>query len=104
MSVIAKTTLRTYWTKHNGFEQLLKAWFKAAQEVYWKGIRDIKQEYSSVSFLSGNRVVFNMKGNQYRLIVRINFDYGIVWIRFIGTQSEYDKIEATKIQYKWNGR
>ncbi|MBC7757962.1 MAG: type II toxin-antitoxin system HigB family toxin, partial [Phormidesmis sp. FL-bin-119] len=54
-------------------------------------------EYPSAGFLQDNRVVFNIKGNKYRLIVRINYDYKMVWIRFIGTHVEYDKIDATKI-------
>jgi mRNA interferase HigB len=63
----------------------------------WKNPNEIKMEYPSASFLNDNRVVFNIKGNSYRLIVRINYDYQMVWIRFVGTHSEYDKIDATKI-------
>ncbi|MEW6469870.1 MAG: type II toxin-antitoxin system HigB family toxin [Bacteroidota bacterium] len=97
MRVIAKSTLRAFWTKHADCEQPLKSWYKEAAEANWKGPRDIKRDYPSASFLPDNRVVFNIKGNHYRLVVRINYDYGIVWIRFIGTHSQYDKIEAAKI-------
>lgn len=97
MRVIAKRTLRTFWSKHKDSEQQLKAWFKEAQEARWKKVKDIKRDYPSASLLPGNRIVFNIKGNQYRLVVRINYDYGVVWIRFIGTHGEYDKINATKI-------
>jgi mRNA interferase HigB len=95
--VIAKRTLRTFWTKRKDCEQQLKAWYKEARDARWKRVKDIKQEYPSASFLPGNRVVFNIKGNHYRLVVRINYDYGVVWIRFIGTHGEYDKMDATKI-------
>ncbi len=95
--VIAKRTLRTFWTKHKDCEEQLKAWYKEAQEADWKSAKDVKREYSSASILPGNRVVYNIKGNHYRLVVRINYDYRIVWIRFIGTHTEYNNIDATKI-------
>jgi len=95
--IIAKRTLRAYWSKRKDCEQQLKAWYKEAEEARWKKANDIKRDYPSASIIPDNRVVFNIKGNQYRLVVRINYDYGIVWIRFIGTHGEYDKINATKI-------
>ena len=73
------------------------AWYKETEDALWKGPRDIKRDYPSASILEDNRVVFNIKGNKYSLIVRINYAYKIVWIRFIGTHPEYDKIDATKI-------
>lgn len=97
MRVIAKRTLRAFWIKHKDSEQRLKAWYKEAEEAQWKRVKDIRREYPSASFLPDSRVVFNIKGNHYRLVVRINYDYGVIWIRFIGTHSEYDKINATKI-------
>ena len=97
MRVIAKRTLRTFWNKHKECEQQLKSWYKEAQEARWKRARDIKRDYPSASVLPDNRVVFNLKGNHYRLVVRINYDYGIVWLRFIGTHDQYDKINAIKI-------
>jgi mRNA interferase HigB len=95
--VIAKSTLRSFWTRHKDCEQQLKAWYKEAEEAVWKNPKDIKKDYPSASFLANNRVVFNIKGNNYRLIVKISYDYGIVWIRFIGTHAQYDKIDASKI-------
>ena len=97
MRVIAKKILREFWGKHKDCEQQLKSWFQEASKAEWKTSKDIKAEYPSASFLAGNRVVFNIKGNHYRLIVRINFDYQIMWIRFIGTHAQYDRIDATKI-------
>ena len=97
MRVIAKSTLRLFWTKHSDCEEQLKCWYKETENAQRRGPRDIKRDYPSASFLGDNRVVFNIKGNNYRLVVRINYDYGIVWIRFVGTHSQYDKIDASKI-------
>ncbi|HEX5667304.1 MAG TPA: type II toxin-antitoxin system HigB family toxin [Chitinophagaceae bacterium] len=97
MRVIAKKILREFWEKYPDCEQQLKAWYKEAIQSNWRNSQEIRIDYPSASFLEGNRVVFNIKGNHYRLIVRINYDYQMVWIRFIGTQSQYDRIDATKI-------
>jgi len=97
MRVIAKGTLRSFWTKHKACEQQLKAWYNEASKSNWKTPNDLKKEYPSASILEENRIVFNIKGNNYRLIVKINYEYQIIWILFIGTHAEYDKIDATKI-------
>ena len=97
MRVIAKKILREFWQKHRDCEQQLKSWFQEASRTDWKSPRDIKRDYPAASVLATNRVVFNIKGNRYRLVVKINYDYQIIWIRFIGTHEEYDKIDATKI-------
>ena len=97
MRVIAKKILRDFWQKHSDCEQQLKAWFQEAGKAEWKNTNDIKVQYPTASLLADNRVVFNIKGNRYRLIVRINYEYQMVWIRFIGTHSEYDRVNAEKI-------
>ncbi|MGY4539377.1 mRNA interferase HigB [Mucilaginibacter sp. UYNi724] len=97
MRVIAKKILRDFWAKHADCEQQLKAWFQEACNSEWSSPNDIKKEYPSASILADNRVVFNVKGNNYRLIVKINYGYQMAWIRFIGTHAEYDKIDATTI-------
>ena len=97
LRVIAKKTLREFWEKHSDSKQQLKSWYQETSNVEWKNTKEIKKEYPSASFLTDNRVVFNIKGNSYRLIVKINYDYHMVWIRFIGTHAEYDKIDANKI-------
>ncbi|NDK56423.1 type II toxin-antitoxin system HigB family toxin [Pontibacter fetidus] len=97
MRVIAKRTLRDFWEKHADSEQQLKAWYNEAEQANWTSPNDIKKDYPSASLLEDNGMVFNFKGNNYRLIVRINYKYGIVWIRFIGTHAEYDKVDATKV-------
>ncbi len=95
--VIARKTLKVFWNKHKDCEQQLKTWYDEAAESIWLSPKDIKVNYPSASFLADNRVVFNIKGNSYRLIVKINYKYKMVWIRFIGTHAEYDKIDADKI-------
>lgn len=97
MRVIAKKTLRDFWEVHNNCEQQLKAWYDEANNAQWKTPADIKREYPSASILENDRVVFNIKGNTYRLIVKVNYKFGMVWIRFIGTHAEYDKINVSKI-------
>jgi mRNA interferase HigB len=81
----------------NYTEERLKSWHKEAEEANWKNPQDIKNNYPAASFLADNRVVFNIKGNSYRLIVKINYEFSLVWIRFIGTHPEYDKINAETI-------
>ena len=97
MRVIAKKILKDFWEKHSDCEQQLKSWYQEASNAEWKNPNEIKLEYPSVSILSNNRIVFNIKGNNYRLIIKINYDYQIIWIRFIGTHSEYDSINANEI-------
>ena len=97
MRVVAKKILREFWIIYPDSEQQLKAWFQEAENAKWKNPNQIKQMYPSASILRDNRIAFNIKGNTYRLIVKINYDYQMVWIRFVGTHSEYDKIDANKI-------
>ncbi|MBS1646584.1 MAG: type II toxin-antitoxin system HigB family toxin [Bacteroidetes bacterium] len=97
MRVIAKKTIKTFWKKHKNCEQQLKAWYDEAVEANWFSPKNIKLNYPSASFLIDNRVVFDIKGSSYRLIVKIHYKYKMVWVRFIGTHAEYDKIDATTI-------
>lgn len=97
MRVIAKRTLREFWEKHADCEEQLKSWYHEADSAFWQSPNEIKRDYPSASILADNRVVFNIKGNNYRLIVKINYEYGLVWIRFIGTHAEYDKVNANEI-------
>ena len=97
MRVIAKRTLRDFWVKHADCEQQLKSWYRETEQSSWANINDLKKEYPNASILNDNRIVFNIKGNKYRLIVKLTFEYQICWIRFIGTHAEYDKINANTI-------
>lgn len=95
--IIAKRTLREFWVKHPETEQYLKTWYETAKNACWNSPHDIKRSYATASILKDNRVVFNIKGNSYRLVVKFNFEYQWAFIRFIGTHSEYDVIDANKI-------
>jgi mRNA interferase HigB len=97
MRVIAKKTIKNFWINYSDCEQQLKTWYQEATDSNWKSPAEIKRLYPSASILADNRVVFNIKGNTYRIVVRINYDYSIIWIRFIGTHAQYDKIDATQI-------
>lgn len=97
MRVIAKKALRDFWENHPDCEQQLKSWYREASKANWQSPQDIKNNYPSASIIEGNRVVFDIKGNHYRLVVKINYDYGMVWIRFVGTHAEYDKIDVKAI-------
>jgi len=97
LRVISRKLLREFWIKHSECEQQLKSWFQEVNKGTWKNLNELKREYPSASILEDNRVCFNIKGNNYRLIVKINLHYQIMWIRFIGTHAEYDKIDANKI-------
>lgn len=94
MRIISRKTLQEYWQAHPDVESALQAWLKEAQHASWKFFQDIKERYRSADSLPGNRVVFNIKGNHYRLVVVIHYSTGIVYIRFIGTHAEYDRIDA----------
>ena len=97
MRIIAVKTLREFWESHADAEQALKSWYKETSDTRWNEPNDIKQRYPSADILPGNRIVFNIKGNTYRLIVKIHYNTGIVFIRFVGTHAEYDKIDAETI-------
>lgn len=97
MRIFSKGTLRDFWLKHSDSEQQLKAWYEEALTTTWNEPNEIKLKYPTASILPGNRVVFNIKGNTYRLVVKINYNYSAVYIRFVGTHAEYDKIDAETI-------
>ena len=95
--IIAIKTLKDFWIKHKDSEQPLKAWYAEAKNADWKNPADIIKHYRTASILKNKRVVFNIKGNDYRLVTAINYDFKIIYIRFIGTHKEYDKINAEEI-------
>ena len=97
MRVISRKTLKAFWEKHADTEQPLKAWFHETKAARWKSFIDIKARYRSADARPGNRVVFNLKGNAYRLVVHLHYNTGIVFVRFLGTHAECDKIDATTI-------
>ncbi len=97
MRIIARRTLREFWEKHPDARQALQAWYADVKQAEWQSPAEIKTIYRNASFLADNRVVFNIKGNQYRLIVAVQYRYGMVYIRFVGTHQEYDRIDAARV-------
>ncbi len=97
MRVIAIKKLKEFWLKHPDAEQPLRAWYSEATNSDWKKPADITALYRTASILSNSRIIFNIKGNDYRLITAINYNYKVVYIRFIGTHKEYDRINAEEI-------
>ena len=95
--IFAKSTLRLFWEKYPDSEQYLKTWYDTAMGSDWRTPTDVKKGYANASILKGSRIVFNIKGNAYRLVAKFNYEKQWIFIRFIGTHSEYDKIDATKI-------
>ena len=97
MHIISKKTLVAFWLKHPDVKSTLQAWYQEAHHDQWYTPADIKKKFPSADFLPDNRVVFNLKHNKYRLIVRINYHSATIFIRFVGTHAEYDKIDAEVI-------
>jgi mRNA interferase HigB len=97
MRVIAIGTLREFWRKHADVEVPLRAWFAEASRAQWRTPAEIKASHRNASFLANNRVVFNIKGNEYRLVVAVHFNRGLMFVRFVGTHREYDRIDAATV-------
>lgn len=97
LRVIAKRTLREFWKLNPDSEQQLMVWYREASKADWNSPNEIKSQYTSASILKNSRVVFNICGNKYRLIVEINFTRKWVFIRFIGSHKEYNKIDTNNI-------
>ena len=96
--IIAVSTLREYWEKHPDVKQPLLAWINETRHADWETVHDVKQAFRTASVLKNNRIVFNIKGNQYRLIVKFWFTGRQVYIKFIGTHAEYDKVDADTVE------
>lgn len=97
MRIIARKFLKEFWEKCPDSEEHLKAWFQIVKKAEWKTPQDVKAQYRNASILQDGRVVFNIRGNRYRLVVWINYEFFTVYIRFIGTHEEYDKIDVQTI-------
>jgi mRNA interferase HigB len=95
--IFSKSTLREFWETYPDSEQYLKTWYDTAMNSDWKTPNDVKQTYANASILKNSRIVFNIKGNSYRLVVKFNFEKQWLFIRFIGTHAEYDEIDADNI-------
>jgi mRNA interferase HigB len=98
MRVIAVSTLRAFWERHPDAEQPLKAWYEEATNARWSQPADIKAQFRSASVLKNRRVVFNIKGNDYRLIVAMAYKLQIAFVKFVGTHKEYDAVDAETVE------
>lgn len=97
MRIIARRTLREFWERHPDAEQPLRAWYAEVEAEDWDAPTHLTARYPKASIVPGNRAVFRIKGGSYRLVVRVLYDKRIVYIRFIGTHSEYDRIDAKEV-------
>ncbi len=98
MRIFSRATLSDFWLKHADAEQPLRLWFSIVEKASWTEPKEVKAAFPSVDFVAGNRAVFNIKGNTYRLIVQIKYaPLFLVFIRFIGTHAEYDRVDAVTV-------
>lgn len=97
MHVVSVKRLRQFWEEHADSQPALRAWYREARTAAWKSFAEIKECHRSADCLPGNRVVFDIKGNRYRMVVRIHYNAGRIFVRFIGTHAEYDKINAETV-------
>jgi mRNA interferase HigB len=98
MRIIAKSTLREFWLRHPQAATPLRKWYSAVDAAGWAGPADVKALFgTAVDFVADNRIVFDIGGNKYRLVVRVSYEYGQVLIKFVGTHSEYDKIDVRSV-------
>jgi mRNA interferase HigB len=98
MHIVAVKFLRTFWEKNPDSEQSLKSWVDEAKKASWSQPAEIKEQYRGASILKNRRVVFNIKGNDYRLVVSVAYHYQALYVKFIGTHKEYDAIDAENIE------
>lgn len=97
MRIIALGRLREFWKMHRDAEVPLRSWFAQASRADWGAPAEIKAAYRNASFIANNRVVFNIKGNDYRLVVAVHYNRRMIFVRFVGTHREYDRIDASTI-------
>ena len=97
MRIISEKKLREFWERHADVKEPLLAWYREVEKEDWNTPVRMKEKYPNASILGGNRVVFNIKGNKYRLVVKINYPGRIVYIRFVGTHAEYDRVNVREV-------
>mgnify|MGYP003782270863 CR=1 FL=1 len=105
MRIIARRTLREFVEErkghkdHSALKAALDAWFDEARKARWSSAAEVKHSYATASIVSADRIVFNIKGNNYRLVAAVDFEKGIVWIKWIGTHRDYDKINVKEVRH-----
>jgi len=97
MRIISKKPLREFWERHVDAQEPLLAWYREVEKEDWDGPAKVKVKYPNASIIGGNRVVFNIKGNAYRLVVKINYPARIVYVRFVGTHAQYDRVNVGEV-------
>ena len=97
MRVISRKALRDFWHSHSDAEQPLRAWYEEARRAAWLSPTDIRRQYRTASFVGKDRVVFNIAGNKYRLIVVVRYRIQRVYARFVGTHNQYDRIDVSEV-------
>ena len=99
LRIIARKTIREFWdiSHYRDSQRPLKSWYGIVTNAEWHNPDDVKKQFRGASIIGGNRVVFNIAGNKYRLVVKFNYPYNIGYIRFIGTHGQYDQIDAENI-------
>ncbi len=106
MRIIARRTLRAFvasrvgYKDHAALKAAIDAWHQECKTAQWQNPADIKRHYATASIVSGDRVVFNIKGNDYRLVAAVDFEKGIVWIKWLGTHRAYDRIDVLEVRYE----
>lgn len=98
MRIVALSALRYFWERRPDAEQPLKAWYDEVRHANWATPQEIKNRYASASFVGSNRVVFNIKGNSYRLVVAVAWRFQAIYIKFVGTHADYDRIDAATVE------
>jgi mRNA interferase HigB len=97
MRILSLRRLREFWERHPQAEGPLRTWYAMVEEASWCGPADVKRQFGSVDVLSDNRLVFDVGGNKFRLIVRVAYQHGQVMVKFVGTHAEYDRIDAETV-------
>lgn len=100
MRIIARPILISFWTLYKDSELPLRSWFFQVKKAKWNNPNEVKIQYANASLVQDSRVVFNIAGNKYRLVVHINYKYKIVNIKWLGTHKDYDKIDVSKVKFK----
>lgn len=100
MVILSKAVLRAFAEKHPDIEEALDKWYEITKKSDWKNLADIKKTFNNVDYAGNDRYVFNIKGNHYRIVALIILKKRTIFILFVGTHKEYDKIDATKIAFK----
>ena len=106
MRIISRRTLREFLQSrahhkdHPALKAALDTWFDEVRKAKWRSTVDVKRLYATASIVTADRIVFNIKGNDYRLVVSVDFEKGIVWVKWIGTHEKYDKIDVREVKYE----